>query len=83
MKITIKMDGQQVYFTAEGKEYRTNKSGEGLWAWRQSSAYDLHDNKYVYEWQQVEGTCQFSLRQSTRSGIRKAIERYFRDVVEG
>lgn len=80
MTIKIKREGMQVFFTVDEKEYRTNTTGEGLWVWTQTSAYDLQRKEYIYEWRQLEGTCQFSLRQETRSGMRKAIKKYFTEA---
>lgn len=44
--------------------YHTNREGEGLWI-----GWD-----YM---KQIIGTCDFALRQSTRSGMYKAIRKYF------
>lgn len=70
----MKVEGMMVYFTTvddmdEVHKYRTNREGEGLWKW--------HDR--TQEWKQIAGTCQFSLRQKTRSGRWKAIKRYFEE----
>lgn len=64
MKIQIKKskDTRRVDFVVDGNSYHTNDRGEGLW---------LGDD-YL---KQIRGTCQFELKQATRSGMRKAIER--------
>ena len=55
-----------IFFQVNGIRYRTNEAGEGL----------FYDEPFWYT-KQILGTCQFSLRQKTLSGIRKAINRYF------
>lgn len=43
--------------------YRTDSSGRGLWAWRDSGLINAETRKSagVYEWKQVLGTSQFDL----------------------
>lgn len=48
-------------------EYRTNKSGNGIWRWI----------PWQGVWNQTDGTCQFSLHQETMSGMRRALYRHF------
>lgn len=76
-KITIRNEGNMVFFTVLSDKYRTNKNGEGLWKWEKTGAWA--DHMPVYDWKQILGTCQFSLPQKTRGGKRAAIERYFAD----
>ena len=66
MTIEIKRakDTKRVDFTVDGKAYHTNDAGNGLWI----------GEDYT---KQIEGTAQFSLTQTTTSGIRKAIVRHF------
>ena len=52
--------GGWLWYTPLGTGYRTNGEGEGLWR-RASSGAD---------WQQVAGTCQFSLPRGRREAIR-------------
>jgi hypothetical protein len=69
----ITVEDGRVYWMTESeydgelKEYRTNREGEGIWIW--SARWN--------NWAQIAGTCQFSLHQKTRSGMYKAIKRYF------
>lgn len=53
--------------TGTNAHYRTNRDGEGLWI------VDLRDGSES----QLMGTCQFALTQTTDSGRRKYIRRYF------
>ena len=71
IKITnLKKDGNAVFFTINDTDrstnYRTNQEGEGLFL----------DKDFWYA-HQIEGTAQFTLKQKTMSGIRKAIHRHF------
>lgn len=72
MKIEIvrSKDTKRVDFTVNGESFHTNDSGLGLWA----------GEDYA---KQIEGTAQFSLTQSTVSGMRKAIERRYKEVSDG
>lgn len=67
MKVTgIKRstDDRRVDFFVDGYQYHTNKDGYGLWI----------GDDYT---KQIAGTVQFSLRQDTKSGMWKAIRKYF------
>ena len=44
----------------DGREYRTNGEGEGLWRWMGNSA----------EWKQVRGTCEFGLPENKAKAIK-------------
>ena len=67
----LETDGNRVDFDIYSTEmhksvhYHTNNRGEGLW-----DGYDYMN--------QIEGTCDFNLHQTTDSGKRKAIKRHFR-----
>jgi hypothetical protein len=50
-------------WVALGSRWRTNQDGEGLWRWAVSSA--TWEN--YYEWKQVLGTGQFSIRRGSQS----------------
>lgn len=65
-RIMIAMDAnsKRVDFELDGERFHTNKNGEGLWV-----GYD-----YL---KQIRGTMDFHLTQSTYSGKRKAIEKWF------
>lgn len=80
ISITHGEDGT-VYFDVCGHQYRTDKHGDGLWAWCKTSSYDLQEQEYIWGWKQKLGTCQFSLP-SSRAGQRKAIEKFFADKIE-
>lgn len=71
MKITIskEKDSKRVNFTVNGEEYHTNTDGQGLWT----------GDDYL---KQIDGTAQFVLTQRTTSGMRKAIEKRFRNIYE-
>ena len=49
----------------DGETYCTNALGEGIWKWKPDGT-----------WQQLVGTCQFSLYGYSGSGARKKINRY-------
>jgi hypothetical protein len=58
-------------WTALDSRWRTNHDGEGLWRWA------LGENEY--EWRQVRGTGQFSIRAGSQSpvNVRARIARRF------
>jgi len=45
----------------DGTEYRTNRKGEGLWMYSETSGWYPDTGKAVWEFRQIEGTCQFAL----------------------
>lgn len=65
-KISIRKSeaSNRVDFTVNGKAFHTNDAGEGLWV---GEGYT----------KQIKGTLDFSLKQKTISGMRKAIEKVF------
>ena len=82
MKISIKKDEKLVSFVVDGVKYRTNNDGEGLFIYGHTGGYEYNKETKKYdipikEWMQIKGTCQFSLKQSTYSGMYSAIKRYF------
>jgi len=48
------------------RHYRTNREGEGLWAWSHSRS----------EWQQTLGTCQFSLPSNRKNAHARIMRRF-------
>ena len=60
-------------------EYRTNAYGEGLWVYAPNGCVWVENGKStpVFEWRQIEGTCQFSLKGYTISGARRKLLRKF------
>lgn len=66
MKISISKSEStsRVDFTVNGEAYHTDDRGEGLWV---GADYT----------KQIKGTLDFSLKQKTISGMRKAIEKVF------
>jgi hypothetical protein len=66
----LQRGGNCVSWSYDGDAYMTNTHGEGIW--RLSL-----NNENAYEWKQIEGTCQFSLRDMSMSGIRKKLNRKF------
>ena len=69
--ITAHLWGGWRWELSDGRVYRTNGEGEGLWRWNESRA----------EWQQIRGTCQFSLP-ADREQARVEIERMYCDASE-
>lgn len=65
---------------ANGKSYRTNGNGEGLWVYAKSG--NMVRGKYGwephYEFRQVEGTGQFDLPRDRKKAQNK-IYRYFEE----
>jgi hypothetical protein len=66
---------------------RTDGSGDGLWAWKETgnTLIGRDQNGYEtyfpeYEWKQIDGICQFSLPSSRKAAdakIRRWINGYF------
>lgn len=63
--VAFREEDARVDFEVNGSAYHTDKNGEGLW----------ENDDYT---KQVAGTLDFSLKQKTRSGARRAIEKYFK-----
>jgi hypothetical protein len=74
MHITMTRYGDHGWeFTVDGRGYRTNRMGEGLWFWGvdPGSIWPV-----VHEYRQEQGTCQFSLSQQ-RARAYQQIRRRF------
>jgi len=65
MRISMTRYGEQGWqFSVGDVEYRTNRQGNGLWAYERTSATNVHSDgteSPVYEFRQVAGTAQFAL----------------------
>jgi hypothetical protein len=65
--IKVHLWGGWEWELSNGRRYRTNGQGEGLWRWMDRKA----------EWNQIRGTCQFRLPQNRRQA-RAALNRHLR-----
>ena len=63
-------------------QFRTNTEGVGLWQWLESGATWMDGSRAVYEWQQITGTCQFSLSKN-RASAYATIRRDWSKAEEG
>jgi hypothetical protein len=67
-------------WVVNGERYRTNKDGEGLWVDAPTGA-QWHDGKGNYEpiceFQQIMGTCQYSLSGRTHKQVYAKLYRDF------
>jgi hypothetical protein len=61
----LRRDGNKWFWEFADETYCTDARGEGIWMWRPDGT-----------WQQLVGTCQFSLYGYSVSGARKKINRY-------
>ena len=65
IKITsFRVMGNRVDYTVNGRPYHTDREGEGIW----------EGEDYTH---QIAGCLDFSLKQKTRSGVQRALERYY------
>ena len=69
------------YVDDEGSEtqYRTNSYGEGMWEYVKTGTWMVQKKQHLWEWKQITGTCQFSLRGYSLSGARKKLKNAFSD----
>ena len=63
----------------ERRECRTDSAGDGIWEYAKTGGRWMPENKPVYEWKQIVGSCQFSLSGYSISGARKKLNRYYKE----
>ena len=61
---SFRTDSRRIDFTVHGRPYHTNEFGEGIW-----SGTDYEER--------IAGICDIQLVQKTRSGVLRAIRKYF------
>ena len=66
-------------FEGDIERFKTNSVGEGRWILARTGAILMPENKPQYTWQQIDGTCQFSLKDYTMSGARRKLIRMSRE----
>jgi hypothetical protein len=57
----VRLWGGWEWDTKDGRTYRTNAEGEGLWRWMEQAG----------EYRQVQGTCQFALSEDRETALRE------------
>lgn len=83
MKIHLERYGDQGWmFEVDGTQYRTDRQGDGLWVYTITSAVSCNNDgttSPVYEFLQVEGTCQFELSADRKRAYGQIRYRWSRD----